>query len=125
MNLNSELYKQHILDLYTHPHNKEEMYEPDIVIPAKNASCGDSYILYLKTDGVTIKQATFSGVGCAISQASASLLTDKLQGLSIQKAREITEESVHSMLGVEITEGRKRCALLLFRALEEALRKTP
>lgn len=119
--MDSELYKQHILDLYKKPHNKEEMYEPDVRVPAKNASCGDSYILYLKIDRGRIQQATFSGVGCAISQASASMLTDKLQGMTFEEARAITEDTIYSMLGIEISEGRKKCALLLFRGLEEAL----
>ena len=120
--MNEELYKQHILNHNNNPHNKEEMFEPDVRMPAKNASCGDSFILYLKLDGATIQQATFSGVGCCISQAAASMLTDKLKGLSVEEAKTITEETVYSMLGVEVTAGRQKCALLLFRGLEEALR---
>jgi len=120
--MDSEIYKQHILNHNSKPHNKEEMFEPDVRVPAKNASCGDSFILYLKLDGTTIQQATFSGVGCCISQAAASMLTDKLKGLSVEEAKTITEETVYSMLGVEVTAGRQKCALLLFRGLEEALR---
>jgi len=120
--MDSDIYKEHILDHYKKPHNKEEMFEPDIRIPAKNASCGDSFILYLKLDGATIQRATFSGVGCCISQAAASLLTEKLTGMDVVDARSLTEEDIYAMLGIEITLGRQKCALLLFRGLEEALK---
>lgn len=99
------------------------MYEPDVRVPARNASCGDSYILYLKVEGDRIQQATFSGVGCAVSQAAASMLTDKLQGMTFEEARTITEDTIYTMLGVEISEGRQKCALLMLRGLEEALKK--
>ncbi len=118
---NNELYKQHVLDHYNNPHNKEEMHEPNVTQVAKNASCGDSYILYLKTDGDKIEKATFSGVGCAISQASASMLTDKIKGMTLDEAKKITEEDVYEMLGVEISVGRQKCALLLWNGLKSAL----
>ncbi|HCC05104.1 TPA: Fe-S cluster protein [Patescibacteria group bacterium] len=119
---NSEIYKQHILDHYNNPRNKEEMYKPTVSVPAKNASCGDSYILYLAIENKRITQATFSGVGCAVSQAAASLLTEKLTGMDVEEARALIEEDMYAMLGIEISLGRQKCALLLFRGLEEALR---
>lgn len=118
---NSELYKQHILDHYNNPRNKAEMFEPTVKVSAKNASCGDSYYLYLKIENDCIVEATFSGVGCAISQASASLLTEKLKGMTTKHAGEITEEDIYTMLGVEISLGRQKCALLVYNALQEAL----
>jgi len=121
--MSEELYRQHILDLYNKPHNKEEMFEPDVIMPAKNISCGDSYILYLKVCGDRIERATFSGVGCAVSQAAASLLTDRLQGVTFAEARNITESDVYDMLGIEITIGRQKCALLLYRALQDVLKQ--
>ncbi len=120
---NEEIYKQHILNLYTNPHNKEEMLDPDIRMPAKNVSCGDSFILYLKIHEGVITDATFSGVGCAISQAAASLLTDALKNKTVEEARMITEDTVYKLLGIPISIGREKCALLLFTGLKEALQK--
>lgn len=122
--MNEELYKQHILDHYNNPRNKAEMFEPTVKVPAKNASCGDSYILYVKIENDIITEATFSGVGCAISQASASLLTEKVTGMTTDHAQKITEDDVYTMLGVEISIGRQKCALLLYNALQEAIKKT-
>lgn len=118
---NSEIYKQHILDHYNNPRNKAEMFEPTVKVPAKNASCGDSYILYLAIEKDIINEATFSGVGCAISQAAASMLTEKLAGMTLDEARTLKEEDIYTMLGIEVTVGRQKCALLLFNALQEAL----
>jgi nitrogen fixation NifU-like protein len=121
--MTDELYKQHILDLYNKPHNKEEMEDADVVFPAKNVLCGDSYILYLKISNTHIERATFSGVGCAVSQAAASMLTDKIRGMVFSDAKKITEQDVLAMLGIEITVGRKKCALVLYNALQQALEK--
>jgi nitrogen fixation NifU-like protein len=112
--MSDELYKQHILDLYNKPHNKEEMDDADLVFPAKNISCGDSYILYLKTSDTHIERA--------VSQAAASLLTDKVRGMTFSEAKKITEKDVFAMLGIEITIGRQKCALILYNALQQALK---
>lgn len=119
----NDIYKQHILDHYNAPKNKEMLFEADIELPAKNASCGDSYILYMNIEKGCIKKITFSGVGCAISQAAASMLTEKVTGLTIEHAQKITEEDIYTMLGIEITIGRQKCALLVYNALKEALEK--
>ena len=119
--MSEEIYKQHILDHYNTPKNKEMLFEAEIELPAKNASCGDSYVLYMNIENGCIHEATFSGVGCAISQAAASILTEKVKGMTIEHAQKITEEDVYTMLGVEITIGRQKCALLIYNALQEAL----
>ncbi len=120
--MNEELYKHHILDHYKNPRNKAEMEEPDTTQVAKNASCGDSYILYLQIREGTIGACTFSGVGCAISQAAASMLTEKIIGMSIERAKHITEQDIYTMLGVPISVGREKCALLVYHAFMEAIR---
>ena len=120
--MTQEIYKQHIIDHFNNPRNKAQMFEPDIEQVAKNPSCGDSYILYLRITERVIKDATFSGVGCAISTASASLLTEKIKGMEINEAKKITKDDIFDMLKIEISIGREKCALLLFNALQEALK---
>jgi nitrogen fixation NifU-like protein len=121
--MDSEIYKQNILDHAQHPRNKAEMLDPDVAVPAKNASCGDSFILYFRVEDGLISEATFSGVGCAISQAAASLLTEKLTGMTLDDAKKLTEEDVRSMLGVPISVAREKCAFLALRGIEEAIKK--
>ena len=121
--MNDEIYKQHILDHYNKPRNKEVLVDPTIELPVKNASCGDSYILYLNIESGCIKKATFTGVGCAISQAAASMLTEKIKGMTIEHAEKITESDVYDMLKVEISIGRQKCALLLYKGLQDALKE--
>ena len=120
--MNQDLYKQHILDHYNAPRNKEVMENPTVELPTKNPSCGDSYILYIDVKDGCIQKATFTGVGCAISQAAASLLTDKVQGMTVEHAQKLTKEDVYDLLKVEISVGREKCALLLYRGLQEALK---
>jgi len=119
--MSEEIYKQNIIDHYNHPRNKAKMFEPDIEQVAKNPSCGDSYILYLRVTDETIQDATFSGVGCAISTAVSSMLTEKIKGMSVQDAKKITKDDIFEMLKIEISIGREKCALLLFNALHDAL----
>lgn len=119
--MNEDLYKQHILDHFNNPRNKRQMEDPDIEEVAKNASCGDSYILYVKIQDSRIKDVTFSGVGCAISTAAASILTEKIRGMEIKEVKQITEQDIYTMLGVPISIGREKCALLLFNALQRVL----
>ncbi len=119
--MNDDLYKQHIMDYYNNQKNKEQMHDPDIEVPAKNTSCGDSYILYLKINGDKIEKATFSGIGCVISQVAGSMLTEKITGMSIEDAKKIKEDDIYKMLGVPVSTGRQKCALLLWKGLKKAL----
>ncbi len=121
--MNEELYQAHILQHAKHPHNKEELADATISVPAKNTSCGDAYTLQLNVQDGFIEKAAFTGIGCAISQAAASLLTDKLTGMSTHEAAQVSEEDVYTLLHVPISTTREKCALLLWRALHEALKE--
>lgn len=120
--MNQDLYQQHILEHAKHPKNKAQMEDPDVTQVAKNVSCGDSYIAYLRIEDDIIIDATFSGVGCAISTAAASLVTEHIRGKTLPNAERMNEQDVYSLLGVPISTGREKCALLLYRALQGALR---
>jgi nitrogen fixation NifU-like protein len=121
--MDESIYKQHILEHAQHPHNKAEMEYPSVSLPAKNSTCGDSYIVYLEIDGDIIKQASFSGVGCAISVAAASMLTSKLTGLTLEEARAISKEDVFDMLGIELSLNRQKCGLLVWNGFQDALKQ--
>lgn len=117
------LYQEHILDHYKHPHNKRLMEDADIVQRGENASCGDDLILYLKWDGDVLRDVSFEGFGCAISQSGASMLTDKIKGMSRAALVQFSPQDMYELYGVTISPQREKCALLALATLREALAK--
>jgi len=115
------LYQENILDHYKNPRNKREISGADIIERGKNASCGDDLTLYLKFDGEEVTDAGFIGDGCAISTAAASLLTEKIIGMKNHEIKLLTPGDIYDMLGVPISAGRSRCALLAYEALENGI----
>lgn len=116
------LYQEHILEHYRHPHNRGLLEDADIKQKGVNASCGDDLILYLKwgADG-QLANVSFEGLGCAISQSGASMLTDKIKGMTKEVMRALTEQDMYALYGVAIGPQREKCALLALRTLHEAL----
>lgn len=86
-----------------------------------NIVCGDSIHIMIEVDQGIIKNIRFDGVGCAISTASASLLTDFIMGKSLQEVRNVTSQDVQNLLGVELSPSRLKCALLPLEAIHKAL----
>lgn len=128
-----DLYRQVIIDRYKNPHMRGELDPHDYSYQDDNPLCGDVIRIDLRVDGEeTITEAAFSGEGCAISQASADLLTESLVGKSLQQVRDMTKDDVLDLLGIELGPVRLKCALLSlkvakagvygFDALEEELR---
>ena len=115
-----EIYKENILDYYKNPRNKKEL-ETKTKAHDKNTLCGDEVTIYLKLEKNKIKDATFTGNGCEISQASASMLTEKLKGLTIKQAKAISKEEILKMLGIPLSFMRIKCALLPLKVLNKTL----
>lgn len=82
-------YNETLLDHSAHPLHKGEIADADIVFAAKNTTCGDSIKVFLKTSGNTITDASFTGVGCAVSQASADIMLDSIIGKELDEAKHI------------------------------------
>src|SRR6188508_1899830 len=117
-----DLYRDEILEHYRTPHNFGTLESPDAVHEGHNPLCGDRITMMLTIDEAgTIDDVAFSGRGCAISQASASLLTDQLRGLSLDDAEALTNQDVLDLLGIEISPARLKCALLSIDTLKHAL----
>ena len=117
-----EIYKQNILDHYKHPHNKYAPSLCSVQQDGKNASCGDSLTIYLNIEDGDVAEAFFEGDGCAISQAAASMLTDKVKGMSVENVKLLTQEDMYTMLGIAISSGRTKCALLAYETLGMAIK---
>ena len=118
------LYRDFILEHYRNPHNKGLLEPHDLHFADSNPTCGDelSMTFVLDSAGEHIADVAFDGRGCAISQASASILTDELRGMSLDEAREMDPKDLLEGLGVPIGPARLKCALLSYKVLQGAVR---
>ena len=114
MGMGSDMYRQQILDHYKNPRNYGELEEPDFEHVGDNPMCGDTIKLFveLAEDEETIERVTFVGDGCAISQASASLLSQELPGKTLDEVEAMDREDIEELLGVELSPMRVKCAVL-------------
>jgi nitrogen fixation protein NifU and related proteins len=116
------LYRDEILEHYRHPHNFGTLPEPDVSHEMANPLCGDRITLMLGiNDEGGIDEVAFTGRGCAISQASASMLTDQIRGMRLEDVAKLDREAVLDNLGIEISPARLKCALLSLQTLRGAL----
>lgn len=115
--MNNSMYQQNIIDHYRNPRNKGTLKNADKKCNENNLTCGDSIVLQLKFDDDKIVDAKFLGSGCAISQASVSMLTEKLKGMPIKDAKKLDKDFIFKLLGVPISSARHNCALLSLKVL--------
>jgi nitrogen fixation NifU-like protein len=118
------LYRDFILEHYKNPHNQGVLDPHDLHAADSNPTCGDelSMTLRLSGDRAAIADVAFDGRGCAISQASASILTDSLRGMTLDEVRAMDPKGVLDDLGVPIGPARLKCALLGYKVLQGAVR---
>lgn len=119
----SDIYSEIILDHYKHPHNRGHIKHDTHQAEEDNPLCGDNLKIYIKvsTDKKLIEDISFEGEGCAISQASASMLTEFLKGKPVAQAKKITPEQIYDLLKIEISPARSKCALLALKTIKSAL----
>lgn len=116
------LYRDELLDLVRESAVQKKVRKPDLIIEEFNSLCGDKLLISLKLDGEEIVQFGFEGSGCLISQASAYLLKNKIEGKKMAEVKEITDEEVLKDLGVPLlSPSRVKCALMAIRALREGV----
>ncbi len=117
-----DLYRDEILEHYREPHNFGTLESADAVHEGHNPLCGDriTIMLAIDEDG-TVSDVAFSGRGCAISQASASMLTDEIKGRPLAEVEGMQNQDILDLLGIEISPARLKCALLSIDTLHRAL----
>lgn len=116
-----DLYREYILEHYREPHNKGDLEHPDRFAAYSNPLCGDRIQMGVRLEGDRVVEVCFNGSGCAISQASASMLTDRIQDATLDELTAITKEDIFAMLGVPISPARQRCALLAWEVLRKGI----
>lgn len=118
------IYRAEIIDHYQNPRNFGDLPDADVVVKETNASCGDMLELAIKFTDNTIKAVKFKSIGCAISTAAASLLTERVKKIKvIEVIKGIKDEDMVALLGIEVSPTRMKCATLPLRALAKALCK--
>jgi nitrogen fixation NifU-like protein len=116
-----DLYAEEIVSHYEHPHNAGVMKDPSASFHNYNASCGDDITMYLKLDKDRIVDAKFKGSGCAVSVASASMLTDFVKGKSLKDVEAMGVKTIIDIIGIDPGPARLKCATLPLRTLKEAV----
>jgi nitrogen fixation protein NifU and related proteins len=115
-----DLYREVILEHYKHPHNAGTLDAPDISHEEHNPLCGDRVRIDLQVADGVITDVRFKGRGCAISQASASLLTDELLGKTLDQVRTFSKDDMLDLIGIPLDKNpvRIKCALLPLKTLK-------
>jgi len=119
MGMGSDMYRQQILDHYKNPRNYGELEDPTYTHVGENPMCGDEITVDVALEDGTIERVAFRGDGCAISQAAASMLSERLQGASVEELQEMDRDDVIEMLGVEISPMRVKCAVLAEKVAQD------
>lgn len=115
------IYQELILDHYRNPRNQGILEAPTHKFTAHNPTCGDSLEMHILVNNAIITDAKFRGSGCAISQASASILTEFIKGKSVEEAATMKREDLFELLGIELSLTRQKCALLSLETFQKAL----
>ncbi len=115
------LYREHILDHYGNPRNEGTLEVPDISCEWDNPLCGDVVRLDIRLKDGRVSEARFSGEGCVISMASASMFTGEIQGKTVKELEALQDENMFEMLGISLGAVRAKCGLLPLRVLQEGL----
>jgi nitrogen fixation NifU-like protein len=118
-----DLYAENILDHYRHPRSKQSLVNPAVTHQEVNLSCGDTLSVSLTLDGERITGVGWEGMGCAISQAAMSMLSEELVGKTLSDIDALTGDDVIKLLGVPVGARRKKCALLSLHVLKNSTRK--
>ncbi len=118
-----DLYRELIIQLYKNPANKRVMEDATVTHSGANITCGDHVRMYVKlsADKKTVADLSFEGQGCAISMASASILTEEAKDKTIPDVAALKLADIEEWLGTELGPSRAKCGILALETLQAAL----
>ncbi len=117
-----EIYQEHVLDHYEDPYHRGRVEQPTHYHKDDNPLCGDVIEINLVIDNEgKISEAYFDGEGCCISQASASMLIEKMEGVHVDDVKNFSAEEMLELFGPKLTPNRQKCCLLSWRVLQSAI----
>jgi len=117
-----EIYEEHILDHYEDPFHRGDLAGATHAHEEKNPLCGDVVRIELKLDGEgKIEDVYFTGEGCVISQASASMLLEALHGKNVDELKNFSAENMLELYGPRLTPNRQKCCLLSWKVMQSAV----
>jgi nitrogen fixation NifU-like protein len=117
-----DFYRENILDHYRNPRNKGRLENPTYMHEEHNPLCGDVIRIDLHVnDDDVVDRVRFEGKGCAISQASASMLMEMVEGKTLDEVKRLSKEDILEALGIEIGPVRLKCALLSLKVLKAGI----
>lgn len=109
----SQMYRQIIIDRFKNPRYRGELTDPDIAHGDENVSCGDKLTFFIKlNENKEVSEIRYEGKGCTISLASADLLAESLEEMTLEEIEELDNEFVMDLLGIPVTPTRTKCAIL-------------
>jgi len=112
------LYREEILEHYKYPRNRGRLENPDITFEDSNPVCGDVIRIDIRVKDNVVQEIRFDGKGCAISQAAASMLTEMVEGKSLEEVKKFGKDAILNALGIELGPVRLKCALLCLKVLK-------
>jgi nitrogen fixation NifU-like protein len=122
--MSDDIYREIILDHYRNPRNKGRLPNADVSIHDSNPLCGDEIDIHLKVEEEKVKEIKFEGRGCAISQASASMLTEMIVGKSLSTVKDLKKQDILENIGLtNLGPARIKCALLSLKVLKLSMVK--
>ncbi|HEY6669068.1 MAG TPA: SUF system NifU family Fe-S cluster assembly protein [Candidatus Nitrosopolaris sp.] len=122
--MSEDIYREIILDHYRNPRNKGKLADADVSIHDSNPLCGDEIDIHLRVDKDMIKDIKFEGRGCAISQASASMLTELVMDKPLSVVKDLAKNEILENIGlVNLGPARIKCALLSLKVLKLSMVK--
>lgn len=117
-----DLYKEEVMDHYEHPRNEGEIECPDLEGKDSNASCGDMIQFQLKIEDGKIVDAKWKGIGCAITTAAASKLSEYLRGRTLNDLKKMSDEDLLKKgVGFEVNPGRIKCLMLPVKVIRKLI----
>ncbi len=120
--LDRQEYIEIILDHYEHPRHKHRMEDASVQLGGGNPGCGDLITVYLKiSDDGKIEQASFEGEGCTISQAGGSIITELIEGMTLDEVKALGKETMIEEIGEDAVKSRVRCATLALGTAQAAV----